>query len=63
MHIQQTEAEVTALQYENKKMTIALASYTSLENIDELAVSKLGMIRPVNIEYITVSRLAKKEPR
>lgn len=59
--IQQTEAEIAVLQHENKKLAISLASYTSLENIDALAINKLGMIRPVAIEYITVSRLKKEQ--
>lgn len=62
-HIQQAEAEIATVQHENKKLTITLARYTSLENIDELAVKKLGMIRPLSVEYITVSPLPKKEHR
>lgn len=61
--IQQSETEVATLQHENKKLTILLAKYTSLENIDAVAIGSLGLIRPVSIEYITVSRLAKKGQR
>jgi cell division protein FtsL len=59
--IQEAESEIVSVQHENKKLTIALAKYTSLENIDALAVGKLGMIRPVAIEYITVSQLKKEQ--
>lgn len=59
--IQEVESEIVSVQHENKKLTIALAKYTSLENIDAIAVTKLGMIRPIAIEYITVSQLKKEQ--
>ena len=58
--VQGVEAQIAQLQHENKQLTITLARYTSLENIDALAVTKLGMQRPDSVEYILVAQQAKK---
>ena len=54
--MQAQETKLKELQHENEKLQIKLANHVSLENIDNLAINKLGMQRPQEIEYVIFSK-------
>ena len=49
------DKEIEQINRENEKLQIELYKNISLENIDNIAVSKLGMIRPEKVEFIVIS--------
>jgi len=49
------EQEIVQINRANDQLQIEWQRNISLENIDNIAVKKLGMIRPEKVEFIVVS--------
>lgn len=51
----QTKAEIQALQTANQRMEVEIARLKSLNRIENIAVTKLGMVKNPGIEYLALA--------